>query len=455
LTRPGIGLSYCFFISSLNVKEKAVQGSSAKGAFVFEAPDVEPAGSVLYDEHLKLTSKSRMSPFAGYLMPLWYSSIAEEHQAVRRQAGLFDCTHMGVLEARGEGAMEFLNAATTNDVSRLAIGRAQYSYVIDAAGNVLDDIIVYRRGDDNFMVVVNASNEPKIKRYLGELLAGRIVIETKPRKKMGLVPAKPCVLRDMRDTTSGSDCRVDLALQGPASVAVLAKLADDKQLESRLAELKGFAFVESCLGGVDCIISKTGYTGAKVGFELFVHPNNASRLWNLILGVGLPIGAIPCGLGARDSLRVEAGLPLYGHELDGKFNISPFEAGYGWAVKLDKPFFIGKTMMTKIAETYEMQVARVELPATKGIRPVRGEDAILNAEGACIGWVLSCAKAEDQQYALVYADRNSTAEGSQVGVYYLARSAGQVQEGRKERVDKGQKATADLTGVVVSRFARF
>ncbi len=432
-----------------------MQGGTSKGAFVFDAPDVEPTGSVLYEEHLKLTSKSRMSPFAGYLMPLWYSSIAEEHKAVRQRAGLFDCTHMGILEARGAGALEFLNAATTNDVGRLAIGRAQYSYVIDAAGNVLDDIIVYRRGDENYMVVVNAANEPKIKRYLTELLAGRIVIEAKPRQKTGLVPSKPCVLRDMRDTASGPDCRVDLALQGPASVDVLAKLADEKGIENRLVELKGFAFLESCLGGVDCLISKTGYTGAKTGFELFVHPNNAARFWNLILGTGLSMGVIPCGLGSRDSLRVEAGLPLYGHELDGKFSISPFEAGYGWAVKLDKPFFIGKPPLVTIAETYDMQVARVELSAAKGVRPVRGDDAILNEQGACIGWVLSCAKADEKQYALVYADRNSTNEGSHVGVYYLARSASQAQEGRLERVDKGQRVSADLAGIVVGRFARF
>ncbi len=432
-----------------------MQGGTSKGAFVFDAPDIEPAGSVLYDEHLKLTSKSRLSPFAGYLMPLWYSSIAEEHKAVRTRAGLFDCTHMGILEARGPGALEFLNAATTNDVSHLAIGRAQYSYVIDAAGNVLDDIIVYRRGDDNFMVVVNAANEPKIKRYLGELLEGRITIETKPRQKKGLKPSQPCTLRDMRDTTTGADCRVDLALQGPASSALLMKLADDPQFESHLAELKSFAFVESCLGGVDCIISKTGYTGAKVSYELFVHPDRAARLWNLILGTGLPMGVIPCGLGARDSLRIEAGLPLYGHELDGKFNISPFEAGYGWAVKLDKPFFIGKAPLVKVAETYEMQVARVELPATRGIRPVRGDDPVLNEQGECIGWVLSCAKVEEKQYALVYADRAGSAEGARVGIYYLARSAGQVQEGRKERVDKGQRVSVDLPGMVVSRFARF
>ena len=425
-----------------------MQGGTSKGAFVFDAPDVEPAGSVLYNEHLKLTSKSRMSPFAGYLMPLWYSSIAEEHKAVRQRAGLFDCTHMGVLEVRGEGALDFLNRATTNDVSHLTVGRAQYSYIVDAAGNVLDDIIVYRRGDDNFMVVVNASNEPKIKYYL----SGKLPVEAESRR---MALAISCPIRDMRDAATGSDCRVDIALQGPVSVDVLAKLAEGKCLGDHLAELKSFAFVESCLGGVDCLISKTGYTGAKVGFELFVHPNNASRLWNLILGIGRPLGLLPCGLGARDSLRIEAGLPLYGHELNGKFNISPFEAGYGWAVKLDKPSFIGKAALAKVSETYDMQVARVELPATKGIRPVRGDDPVLDEKGECVGWVLSCAKVEEKQYALVYAGRDSTAEGSQLGVYYLARSQSQVQEGRKERVDKGQKTSADLTGTVVSRFARF
>jgi glycine cleavage system aminomethyltransferase T len=432
-----------------------VQGGTSAGAFVFAAPDVEPVGSVLYAEHLKLTSKSRLSPFAGYLMPLWYCSIAEEHKAVRQRAGLFDCTHMGVLEARGPGALEFLNVATTNDVGLLAVGRAQYSYILDAAGNVLDDIIVYRRSDDVFMVVVNAANEPKIQRYLSELHAGRIVVEAGPRPQRGFVPSRACVLRDMRDTATGPDCRVDLALQGPASEALVAQLADDPHLEKRLAELKGFAFVESCLGGVDCLISKTGYTGAKVGFELFVHPDHAPRLWNLILGTGLPQGVLPCGLGARDSLRIEAGLPLYGHELDGKFHISPFEAGYGWAVKLDKAFFIGQAAMAENAGTYDMQVARVELPAAPGIRPVRGDDPVLDERGACIGWVLSGAKVAEKQYALVYADRKGVAEGSRVGVYYLARSAGQVQEGRKERVDKGQKASADLTGVAVGRFARF
>ena len=429
-----------------------MQGRTSPGQFVFEPTPAEPIGSVLYDEHLKLTSKSRMSPFAGYVMPLWYSSIAAEHQAVREAAGLFDCTHMGVLEVSGRQAAPFLNAVATNDIDRLKVGRAQYSYVLDAAGNVLDDIIVYRRDDTDFMVVVNAANEPKIKAYFDSLLHGRAVVDAAdPARKLEYAPN----IRDMRHPARGKDCRVDLALQGPASSKVLAKLSTDPDTPARLADMKGFAFFEDRLGGVECLISTTGYTGAGVSFELFVHPEQAPRLWNRILEAGQSRGVLPCGLGARDSLRIEAGLPLYGHELAGPFNISPFEAGYGWAVKLDKEFFIGRTEMARIAESYDMQVARIELPATKGIRPVRPGDPVLSDRGACIGWILSSAKADEKQIALVYMERDESAVGSNVGVYYLARSPSQIQQGRCERMDKGQKAQADLTGTVVGRFAKF
>jgi glycine cleavage system T protein len=429
-----------------------VQGSTSSGQFVFEPPATEPVGSVLYDEHLKLTSKLRMSPFAGYVMPLWYSSIAAEHEAVRSAAGLFDCTHMGVLEVSGGDAEAFLNTVATNNVSRLKAGRAQYSYILDAAGNVLDDIIIYRQGDASFMVVVNAANEPKIKTYFRALLEGQAVVDiADPGRKLELAPT----IRDLRDSAAGSDGRVDLALQGPASIEVLAKLVGDASMREQLSDLKSFALLDGRLGGIDCLISTTGYTGASISFELFVHPKQAAPLWNAVLEAGASLGVLPCGLGARDSLRIEAGLPLYGHELAGPFGISPFEAGYGWAVKLDKEFFIGQAEMARVAPSYDMQVARLELSATKGVRPVRPEDPILDGQGACIGWILSSAKAGENQYALVYMARTAVQEGNVVGVYYLARSASQVQQGRYERMDKGQEAKADLAGTVVGRFEKF
>jgi glycine hydroxymethyltransferase len=410
---------------------------------------------VLYDEHVKLTSKSHIAVFAGYLMPLWYSSIAEEHRAVRERAGLFDCTHMGVLEVSGVDAAEFLNIVTTNEVPSLKIGRARYGYILDAAGNVLDDIIIYRRGETNFMVVVNAANEPKIKFYLHELMEGRAAVDTEESAWAAKLRTLRAPVWDMRDPNRAKDRRVDIALQGPASIDTLAKLTDSASVVERISVLKGFAFVEERLAGTDCLICRTGYTGSTVGFELFADPEQTPRLWNLILDAGKSLGVVPCGLGARDSLRIEAGLPLYGHELDGKFNISPFEAGYGWAVKLDKEFFIGKAAMQHVAETYNTEVARIELPATRGVRPIRPEDAILAKRGICVGWVLSAAKVDEKQYALAYIDRDAAQEGAKVGVYYLARSQSQVEQGRAQAAEKGQKLTADLAGTVVSRFAKF
>jgi glycine cleavage system T protein len=417
----------------------------AAGTFIFEEKDKPSVGSVLYDEHIKLTDKSHIAEFAGYLMPLWYSSISAEHAAVRQKAGVFDCTHMGILEVSGANAKDFLNAVTTNDVESLKIGFAQYSYILDAAGNVLDDILVYRRAQDLFMVVVNAANEPKIKAYLSVIDSYFTAENAKKAPNFMLGVYQTVTIRDMRDTRSGSDCRVDIALQGPQSVEILSRLTGQ-----RTGDLKSFTFLEGEIAGIDCIISRTGYTGAKVGFELFTHPDNAAKLWQRLLDAG----GVPCGLGARDSLRIEAGLPLYGHEIDGPFNISPFEAGYGWVVKLDKDFFIGKPAMEKVANSYTMKVARIELSGEKGIRPVRqGDGVIIN--GVCAGWVLSSATAGQRQVALVYAEKNKVVEGNPVGVYYLARSENQKNKGRKENVKRGEPLEADIAGKVVSRFEKF
>jgi glycine cleavage system T protein len=425
----------------------------AAGAFAFEPPASSPVGSVLYDEHLKLADKAHIAEFAGYLMPLWYSSIGEEHSAVRKRAGVFDCTHMGALEVAGPNAESFLDAITTNNVRALQVGSAQYSYLLDAAGNVLDDIIIYRRDKeksanqtaDKFMVVVNASNEPKAKAYLAALQAGRAAIDlAKSDRRITTAP-----VRDMRDTKTGPDCRVDIAIQGPASPDILCKLADTS-VGQQIKTLKSFTFCQAKLANIDCIVSRTGYTGAKVCFELFVHPKDAAKLWQKLIDAG----ALPCGLGARDSLRVEAGLPLYGHEIAGTYNISPFEAGYGWAVKLDKEFFIGKAAMEKISKTYKMKVARLELSGEKGVRPVRQNDAII-CDGVCVGWVLSSATAGTKQIALVYMDKNKATEGNSVGVYYLARSESQINKGRKQALKRGERIDGDIQGKVISRFEKF
>ena len=422
------------------------------GEFVFEPLNTAPVGSILYQEHLELTDKYHMAPFAGYLMPMWYSSVSPEHKAVRETAGIFDCTHMSVLEVAGANAAAFLNFVTTNAINNLKVGSAQYGYILDAAGNVLDDIITYRRAEDKFMLVINAANGPKINAYFEALINDKIVVDAdNADRKLEYKPA----IRDIRNSDGASDCRVDIALQGPRSMEVLFAMTSEEKLRQYIANLKPFHFIEERIDGIECLISRTGYTGARVGFELFVQPERAARLWAIALQNGKTSGLMPCGLAARDSLRIEAGLPLYGHELAGPFNISPFEAGYGWIVKLQKDFFIGKAAMVRKAAAYDMKVARVKLPGTKGIRPVRQNDGVINIDGKCIGWVLSCAKAGENQFALVYVDKEIAKENISVAIYYLARSQSQIQQGRKQSVQKGQNLKADIEGMVVSRFAKF
>jgi len=411
-----------------------------------------PEQTALYAQNIGLTDKSHIVSFAGYLMPLWYSSIAGEHTAVRKAAGIFDCTHMGVLEISGVGAAEFIDQLTTNSITSLKAKHAQYSFILDASGGVLDDVIVYRKDRDKFFIVVNAANNAKIKNWVNALLENKVCIDP---ENVGRKMSNRPEVRDLRGGDCKDDCRVDIALQGPKSLDVFSVLIEDEEAYSQIADLRPFQFMETDIKGIGCLVSRTGYTGAKSGFELFVHPEKASQMWETILQAGRPLGLLPCGLGSRDSLRIEAGLPLYGHELAGKFGISPFEAGYGWAVKLEKEFFIGKTAMERISREYDMKVARIELPGTKGIRPVRQNDGVLDKHGRSIGWVLSCARIGEKQIALVYVDREFLEEDDAVGLYYSARSRSQIQQGRKQSIDKGELLEPDLTGKVMVRFAKF
>ncbi len=425
--------------------------NGVSGRFVFHENTKTPTGTVLFEQHLMLIDKSRMADFAGYLMPLWFSSISAEHKAVRESAGLFDCTHMGVLEFSGEHAQDFLDAITTNNIKTLKIGSAKYSYILDAAGFVLDDIIIYRRKENIFMVVVNAANKTKIQAWLKSLQKDEAIIDIeKPARKLQNKP----VIRDMLNE-SGEDCRVDIALQGPASKELLLSIIEEQEDKQKFLEMKSFNLVETELSGINCIIVRTGYAGSEICYELFVHPLKAAELWALLLEKGKPLNIIPCGLGARDSLRIEAGLPLYGHELDGEFNINPFEAGYGWAVKLEKDFFIGRAVMQKKSQNYNMQVVRIEFPGQAGIRPVRQHDGILDENGICIGWVLSCAKVDEKQIALAYILKDLAEENRPIGLYYTARSKMQVEKGKKSKVEKNQKLDGDISGTIITRFEKF
>lgn len=395
--------------------------------------------TALFDRHIALAGKSQIAPFAGWLMPLWYKSISAEHEAVRNRAGLFDCTHMAVLQISGEGALNFLNILTTNDVSVLKPGKAQYSYVLNETGDIIDDIIIYCITSDNFMVVANAANEQKVKDWIAKVMAQKNLIDGKWQFEV----------EDLKDS-SLPGARVDVTLQGPASVQCLKDI-----FGVDVSSLKSLRFIQAKTKDLDIIVSATGYTGAKVGFELFVHPLKAPLVWDTILERGKNLGVVPCGLGARDSLRIEAGLPLYGHELDGEFNISPFQAGYGWAVKLQKENFIGKEAISRKAVDSDTEVARLKFDGGKGIRPVRQFDGILSNNGVCIGHVLSCCGVGDKQIVLALIGKKYNISNTPVGVYYLARNQSHIQQGRKEKVRVGDKLAADIVGKVVERFEKF
>lgn len=395
------------------VGQQNVAGGEPLPAFSWEEPADPPLlRTQLYDTHVALGGK--MVPFGGYEMPVWYGGVSEEHRAVREAAGLFDVSHMGVLEASGPHVVDFLNAVTTNDVTTLANGRSQYTYLLFPDGSVVDDLLVYRRSNDRFLLVVNASNNDKDWAWLNAVNEGRVVIDEKrPFARI----THPVTLRDLRDPAHGADCRVDIALQGPNSLNILLALGGDSKLLLDLKKLPWAGLLEGTLGGFDLIISRTGYTGERIAYELFVHPDQAVDFWNALLAVGQPFGLKPCGLAARDSTRTEAGLPLYGHELAGSHNLTPGDAGFASFLKLWKPFFIGRDAFIASEGRRSRELVRFRMNE-KGVRRPETGDPILDKRGKVIGHVTSCAL-DSEGYllgqAIVPADMGS--EGTQLSIY--------------------------------------
>lgn len=266
----------------------------------------------LYDCHVRCGGK--IVPFAGYLLPVQYQTgVIAEHMAVRTACGLFDVSHMGEVLLKGPDALKNLQHLFTNDYASMRDGKVRYGIMLTPGGGVVDDLIVYRLSENAYWVVVNAANRHKDVAWMRENLLGG------------------CTLTDMSDEVS------QLALQGPMAEAILSRLTADALPAGY------YSFVPHvCVAGVDCLVSRTGYTGED-GFELYCANAAAPRLWDALLTEGAPDGLIPCGLGARDTLRLEAGMPLYGHEMDD--TVTPLEAGLGWAVKLGKEEFIGKAAL--------------------------------------------------------------------------------------------------------------
>jgi glycine hydroxymethyltransferase len=334
---------------------------------------------------LHLAKGAKMAPFAGYDMPLWYASVSEEHKAVRTGAGVFDVTHMGVFDVCGAAGLAFLEMVTTNDVASLGVGESHYTYFLNTDGVPLDDLMIYRVAADRWLVVVNASNNDRNWAWLQAVRAGIVQIDpARPDARFGA--GEHVTLRDLRSPVSGADQRLDIALQGPKSKDILCALGGDPADIERVMGLAWAGVTTAQLGGFDLIISRTGYTGERTAYELFVHPDHAAALFERLIA----LGAVACGLAARDSLRTEAGLPLYGHELGGDLRLAPGDAGFGTYVKLWKPFFVGKAAYLAHEAARTREVVRFRLD-TKGARPAHPGDPVVGLDGAALGVVTSCS----------------------------------------------------------------
>lgn len=281
----------------------------------------------LYDAHRKLGA--RMVDFAGWQMPVQYTSVIAEHEAVRTAAGLFDVSHMGEIEFTGKGALETANALISNDLARCADGQALYAGLLNERGGFVDDVVAYRFSPERILICVNASNREKDFAWMQS-------------KAKGVAP------RDRGDDYA------QIALQGPRAAGILQRLTG-----TDLSQIGTYRFTEGGVAGVPCVISRTGYTGED-GFELYCPPAQAEKLWFALLEEGQADGLKPTGLGARDSLRTEMKYALYGNDIDDDH--TPLEAGLGWIVKLDKADFVGKdALLAQKARGIQRKLAGFEL----------------------------------------------------------------------------------------------
>ncbi|WP_327353290.1 glycine cleavage system aminomethyltransferase GcvT [Streptomyces sp. NBC_01304] len=337
-----------------------------------------------------------MTDFAGWDMPLRYGSERDEHNAVRTKAGLFDLSHMGEIAVIGSAAADFLNFALVGNIGSVGVGRARYTMIVAEDGGILDDLIVYRLAETEYMVVANASN-------------AQVVLDALTARVEGF----DAEVRDDRDAYAL------LAVQGPESPGILKSLTD-----ADLDGLKYYAGLPGTVAGVPALIARTGYTGED-GFELFVDPAHAEQLWQALMAAGAPVGLVPAGLSCRDTLRLEAGMPLYGHELTAE--LTPFDAGLGRVVKFEKTShsedFVGRAALAAAAERAETAPPRklVGLIAEGRRVPRAGMSvtAMGGADGEVIGEITSGAPSPTlgKPIAIAYVDAAHAEPGSKgVGV---------------------------------------
>ena len=430
-----------------------IENGSGEALPVFEYE--EPGGDEVRHTPLHQTHRemgAKMVHFAGWDMPVWYSSVSEEHLAVREMAGLFDVTHMGVFQVEGLGADVFLNSVCPNDICgndihRLRVGNSLYTHFLDADANVIDDLLVYRRGEEVFMLVVNAANESKDWAWLNAVLDGRVCID--PDRPWALTFGRNCRLRNMKEPEAGEEMLVDLALQGPKSLEILLALGCDEHSAAQLKALPWAGLMEGIFGGFHLIVSRTGYTGERVAYELFIHPGKSVDLWHKLFEVGEPLRLKPVGLGARDSLRTEAGLPLHGQELAGEMNLGVGDSGFTNYIKIYKPWFIGRAAYLKQEATRDAEVVRFRFNE-KGVRMAHYGDPVVNRRGQVIGKVTSCAvDREGFLLGQAYLKKGFLAEGTPIAVF---QSAVKTDQKAPANLQIGERVSIPTPATVLARF---
>lgn len=415
-------------------------------AFTWEEPEDPPVRKTALNEtHREMGAK--MVPFAGWDMPVWYTGVLEEHTATRQAAGLFDVSHMGVYQVSGPEACAFLNSVLTNDAASLEVGESLYAQFLDPTGHVIDDTMVYRYRPETYLVVVNASNDDKDWAWLNAVKNGDVrVDEDRPWAKAF---GRGCTLRNLRDPKEGVDMRVDIAIQGPKSREILLAMGCDDETAATLKAMPWAGVMEGEFGGFDLIVSRTGYTGERVAYELFVHPDKSVGLWKKLLEVGEPFGLLPVGLGARDSLRTEAGLPLYGHEMAGDRDLGVGHAGFAAYVKTYKPWFIGRKAYLEQEAGRDSVVVRFRFNE-KGVRMAHTGDPVVEARGKVVGFVTSCAvDAEGYLLGQALVDQKFAEKGTPVAVFQsAAKKAGKA----PAELAMGERTPVPTPATVLSRF---
>ena len=351
-----------------------------------EAPQVKR--TPLHAQHIALNAK--MTPFGGFEMPVQYSGIIEEHMAVREKAGIFDVSHMGEFTIEGPESMTMIQQLVSNDASKLYDGRAMYSVICTESGGIVDDLIVYRRSESAYMLVVNASNIEKDWAWVNRYVIPGVEV------------------KNISNETAL------IAIQGPASFDIVGSLSGID-----LSDLKFYHFIEPSpgefLGLSNVMLSYTGYTGEK-GLEIYCHASDAATIWTALLKHGSSMGLKPAGLGARDTLRLESGFCLYGNDITDE--TSPYEAGLGWITKLDKGDFVGKQSLSRIKADGPSRKLVGFIMDERGIP--RQSHVIVDSENNEIGIVTSGSQSPilNQGIGMGYVPNESqfTAPGSKIGI---------------------------------------